>query len=105
MLVKRFGKARPAFSLRGGSIETLIRIIDREGGFTIIPELAVNELNHQQKQNIVSFEGNKPLRQVSLCYSRHFTKEKLLKLLAIAIKNSIPQEMTDPNRGEVVVWK
>jgi LysR family transcriptional regulator, hydrogen peroxide-inducible genes activator len=93
------------FSYEGGSIETLIRIIDREGGFTIIPELAVAELRNDQKPNVISFNGFKPLREVSVCFSRHYAKNRLIRLLADEIKACVPKHMLQLGRGELVLWK
>jgi LysR family transcriptional regulator, hydrogen peroxide-inducible genes activator len=93
------------FNFEGGSIDTLIRIIDREGGFTIIPELAVNDLTSEQCKNILPIESYRPLRQVSICYSRHFVKRRLVDLMAETIKASVPAEMLSQKRGELVLWK
>ncbi|MBU1367911.1 MAG: LysR family transcriptional regulator [Bacteroidetes bacterium] len=93
------------FELEGGSIETLLRIINREGGFTIIPELAVNEMSESNLKNVVSFSDKRPLREVSICYSRHYVKRRLIDLLAEEIKLAIPAEMKDRSRGELVLWK
>ncbi|NCS85005.1 MAG: hydrogen peroxide-inducible genes activator [Cyanobacteria bacterium] len=93
------------FELEGGSIETLMRIINREGGFTIIPELAVLEMTESHLKNVAYFSEKKPLREVSICYSRHFVKRRLIDLLANEIKQSIPTHMKDRSRGELVLWK
>ena len=41
-----------------GSIETLIRIVDENGGYTIIPEMHLPFLSEQQKKNVRRIEGN-----------------------------------------------
>lgn len=93
------------FQLDGGSLETLMRIIRREGGFTVIPELAVDDLSGDELDNVVRFEGIKPLREVSLCYSRNYLKQNLLNLLKEEIKAAIHPSMLDASRGELVHWK
>jgi LysR family hydrogen peroxide-inducible transcriptional activator len=93
------------FQLEGGTLETLMRIIRREGGYTLIPELAAADAMPWQAKNIKHFSGTKPLREVSLCYSRHFVKERLLKVLASEIRKSVPVAMLSKQRGEVVGWK
>lgn len=93
------------FDLEGGSLETLMRIIRREGGFTVIPELTANELWENYAGNIARFWGMKPLREVSLCISRNYVKYNLLQSLAETIKASVPQEMIDSTRGELVTWR
>ncbi len=93
------------FDLEGGSLETLMRIIRREGGFTIIPELTANELWGNEAAHIARFSGQKPLREVSLCYSRNYVKYNLIQRLAEEIKGSVPEEMLNKERGELVTWK
>ncbi|MCC7317156.1 MAG: hydrogen peroxide-inducible genes activator, partial [Bacteroidales bacterium] len=93
------------FDLEGGSLETLMRIIRREGGFTVIPELTANELWESNAGNIARFWGAKPLREVSLCFSRNYVKYNLLQSFAETIKASVPQEMIDSKRGELVTWR
>jgi LysR family transcriptional regulator, hydrogen peroxide-inducible genes activator len=93
------------FHLEGGSIETLIRVIDREGGFTLIPELAYESLSPGQKNNVRHFSDATPVREVSVCYSRHYIKRRLIQLLIDEIKKAIPGQMQDPGHGNLVKWK
>jgi LysR family hydrogen peroxide-inducible transcriptional activator len=55
--------------------------------------------------NVRSFTNFHPLREVSLVYSRHFAKHKLINLLWREIKEDIPKELQDDSRGTVVEWK
>jgi len=93
------------FHFEAGSLETLMNIIDREGGITLIPELATLTMSEQRKDNVRSFSNLKPLREVSLVYSRHFAKHKLINLLWREIKDAIPHELQNEHRGTVVEWK
>lgn len=93
------------FDLLGGSIETLIRVIDIEGGFTIIPELATKTFSEQQRLNVFPFRDLTPVREVSVCYSRNYVKRRLIQLLIEAITDSVPEGMSNPHRGDLVKWK
>lgn len=93
------------FHFEAGSLETLMNIVDKEGGLTLIPELAKNGMSEERLKNVISFTNLKPLREVSLSYSRHFAKHKLINLLLREIKETIPQEMLEPERGTVVKWR
>jgi len=93
------------FHFEAGSLETLMNIVDREGGVTIIPELAKYNMSQNKLDNVRSFSNTKPLREVSLVYSRHFAKHKLINLLWREIKDSIPEELQDDKRGSLVEWK
>jgi LysR family transcriptional regulator, hydrogen peroxide-inducible genes activator len=93
------------FHFEAGSLETLMNIIDREGGITLIPELARLGMSEKRLKNLRSFSNLKPLREVSLAYSRHFAKHKLINLLWREIKESIPVELQNETRGTIVEWK
>lgn len=93
------------FHFEAGSLETLMNIVDREGGITLIPELAKIGMSEKRLLNVRSFSNLKPLREVSLAYSRHFSKHKLINLLWREIKAALPQELQNESRGTVVEWK
>lgn len=93
------------FHFEAGSLETLMNIIDKEGGITIIPELAKATMAQKRAYNVKNFTNIKPLREVSLVYSRHFAKHKLINLLWREIKDAIPKELQDEDRGTIVEWK
>lgn len=93
------------FEFESNSLETLMKIVDVEGGFTLIPELALQYMSESKKRQVKSFIENKPLREVSVIYSRHFTKQKLISLLCDEIRSVVPAKMLDAKRGMVVEWK
>ncbi|NCA84640.1 MAG: hydrogen peroxide-inducible genes activator [Clostridia bacterium] len=93
------------FEFEGGSLETLMRIIDKEGGFTLLPDLAVLDLPEEKQQQVKSFDDYTPLREVSLVFSRNFAKHRLLQLLFEEIRANVPDYMINPDRGKVVEWK
>lgn len=93
------------FHFEAGSLETLMNIIDREGGITLIPELAKATMSQKRAYNVENFTSIKPLREVSLVYSRHYAKHKLINLLWREIKDSVPKELQDEKRGTIVEWR
>lgn len=93
------------FQFEAGSLETLMNIVDQEGGITLIPELAKFTMSEKRKKNVLSFTDQRPLREVSLAYSRHFAKHKLINLLWREIKESLPVGLLSSERGKVVEWR
>jgi len=93
------------FEFESNSLETLMKIVDREGGFTLIPELAMLYMTEEQKKQVRAFTSYTPLREVSVIYSRHYAKQKLIDLLCEDIKQVVPPRMLKKERGEVVEWK
>ena len=93
------------FEFESNSLETLMRIVDVEGGFTLIPELALQYMSPEKKKQVRSIANTKPLREVSVIYSRHFTKQRLITLLCDEIKSVVPAHMLKRDRGMIVEWK
>lgn len=76
-----------------GSVETLIKIVDENGDYAIIPELHVPLLSDSQKANVRYLTDPEPTREIAFVVHRNFVRERLLNILAEAIKNIIPADM------------
>ncbi len=90
------------FSYESASIETLIKLVDKEGGMTLIPELAKNQLKNQ---NLAKAIKNNPVREISLITNRIFIKKSILEALQESIVNSLPKELLENKEGEIVEWQ
>lgn len=101
--IQKLEHTKLPYKFEGGSINTLMKIIDREGGYTLIPELAV--LESKSNEQVKRFARIKPLREVSLIYTRKYVKTRMIELLAECIKTSIPEHMLKRERGAVVEWR
>lgn len=88
-----------------GSLETLRKMVETEGGFTLLPELAVLELSTREMVRVVPFRKPRPLREVSLVYTRSVLKRNLLEALKQEILSCLPKELQNRKRGNVVEWK
>lgn len=93
------------FEFEGGNLDTLMRIIDKEGGYTLIPELSSLEFDKNKLAQVRKFHDIKPLREVSLVYTRKLAKTKLIESMAQTIKETVPMHMLDKSRGTIVEWK
>ncbi|PWJ58328.1 LysR family hydrogen peroxide-inducible transcriptional activator [Dyadobacter jejuensis] len=80
-----------SFNYRSGSIETLMRMVDRNGGLTILPELALHDLSEERRLKIRRFQSPEPQRQVSLVFNREQVKSRLIDALKMGIMDAIPQ--------------
>jgi LysR family hydrogen peroxide-inducible transcriptional activator len=78
-----------------GSIDTLVKIVDANGGYTIIPELHVPLLTDKQKKNVRPFISPEPLREISLVIRNDYVRERLVNEIVKAVKFVIPEEMID----------
>lgn len=99
------GQKSLPFEYESASIETLIKFVDAEGGFTLIPELAVDDLPLNKKNCTKELKDVKPIREVSLVTNRVFVKQRILEALKVEIMQSVPREMLSKSRGSIVEWK
>lgn len=77
-----------------GSIETLIRIVDLNGGFTIIPEMHLPMLTEAQRRNVRRIEGDYlSQRRVSLYIDENYVRERLLGTITDTLLKFMPREM------------
>ena len=93
------------FAFESNSLDTLMKIVDREGGFTLIPELALLYMGEEKRRQVRAFTSYHPLREVSVIYSRPYTKQNLIELLCAEIRRVVPPEMLNKERGRIVEWR
>jgi LysR family transcriptional regulator, hydrogen peroxide-inducible genes activator len=91
------------FEYESGSIETLIRLVDREGGTTIIPELALDTLTPEQIDRVKFIEQTNPVREVSIVKRRKGLKASIIKVLREEIRGSIPKSVLENDKERQVV--
>ena len=93
------------FHFETGSLETILNIIDKEGGLTLVPELATKKMVPERLKCVRAFSDIVPLREVSIVHSRHFAKSKLIELLRREIVDSVGSQLLTKDRGTIVEWK
>ena len=90
------------FKYDSGSLETLIKIVDNEGGATLIPELTSASLPKEKQQQIKSIVSPIPYREISLCHSKGFAKDSMKDRLKNCLLENIPQAMLTAEKGEII---
>jgi Transcriptional regulator len=93
------------FEYESGSFETLVKMIDRNGGFTLLPELAISELEEKRKDRVRTFIDMVPLREVGLVYARSYAKRNLLDTLKAHIQKAVPEHMLSKERGTIIEFR
>ena len=91
-----FCKARTKgqYIYEAGSIETLIRIVDENGGYTIIPEMHLPFLTEAQRSNVREIDGNHVSeRCISLYIKDDYIRERMLNTITDTLKAFMPKGM------------
>ena len=86
------------------TIETLVRFVDKEGGYTFVPEMIYENFSEKKKKKLKSINGLTPLREVSLVHTRTYAKASAMQAFITHIKANAPKEMLDKKRGTVIEW-
>lgn len=87
-------RAKGRHVYEAGSIETLIRIVDENGGFTIIPEMHLPLLTDTQRKNVRPIEGDYlSQRRVSLYIKADYVRQRMLNTVTGTLKAFMPQGM------------
>ena len=88
--------------LSSASIETIKKIVEINEGITVLPALAVNDLNDDEKNNIRHFQLPAPVREIGIASFRFFVKEKLIEALKTEILANIPEGMKTSSQKQVI---
>lgn len=91
------------FSFESGSIETIKNMVRSNAGYTLIPELSINQTIDDSF--IRRFTEPQPAREVSLVVHNSFTKELLLTQLRKSIINSVPGSFKKNERFITINWR
>ena len=75
------------------NINTLIQMVDKVGGITILPEMGVEQLSSEQKQKVSRFIKPFPFREISLIYYKPTYKQKIIDELISDIRTSMSQRL------------
>ena len=85
-----------------GSIESLLKITELNGGITIVPQLATIHFDKKGKQKLRHFKPPVPVREISLVTYRHFVKKRLLELLEKEIILAANPHLSQKHETDVI---
>lgn len=74
-----------------GSLETLKEFVESGEGYTLLPSLAAAKVKNSKL--LKPFSSPAPSREVSLVYSPHFSRFRLLEAFAEAVQGSLPKDL------------
>lgn len=89
-------RSRPKLAnFRMASIETLKGVVQAAGGWTLLPQFAVEQLHVDEKKSVRGILGTPPVREVSLIFRGTGRKKRILDALEQIIKSTIPPSLCD----------
>ncbi len=99
---RRSTKGFQHFEYNTGSVETLKRMVDQNSGATILPELALSDLNDKQLDKVRYFKSPEPAREVSIVIQKNFLKRRMIEALKTEIIDFVPKRMRHKKKKEVM---
>ncbi len=88
---------------KGGSLDVLKNLVRTSGGYTVLPYLSTLGLsNKEKKDQVMDFEKQNPVREVSIVSSRIFYKEEVIEALEQEIISNLPKELDSKKRGRII---
>lgn len=81
-------------SFEANSLDTLLNMVDTFGGLTLLPELYARQLSAERKQKLTPFQGDTPVREISMVFYRPYAKFRLIQTLLHEIRERIPPLLT-----------
>lgn len=86
----------------GGSIETLVNLLQTMHGFTVIPELAIPHLSPAIQKRLRPLKGKRPVREISLVTGPFALKASITQALKGSLLKSLPKQLTQTKKDLVL---
>jgi len=85
-----------------GSVETLKRMVELNDGYTILPELSLQDLSAKQMNMVRFFKAPEPVREISLVTHRYFIKQAVIEAFKKEILANIPDKMKNKKTRKII---
>lgn len=86
-----------------GNLETLKQLVEQDFGMTLLPYLAINQLNESCADAYLKyFDDPVPRRKVRLAYSREYLKQNIIEAFAEEIRTAVPDKLKQPDESLIV---
>lgn len=90
------------FDYAAGSLETLKHFVDKNGGVTLLPEMATFNLSSAKKNMLRYFKNPAPAREISLVTLKTFPKTRLVEILKETILDNLPIQLDTKKKVDVM---
>jgi LysR family hydrogen peroxide-inducible transcriptional activator len=91
-----------ALNYESGSLHTLKKVVDLEGGATLMPEWEAGELDDESLNNLRAFKTDGAGRAVGLIYTNFYAKQSIIKKLEEMILSALPKYVSENKNLEII---
>lgn len=96
--------AKEDWSYEGGSLSLLLRMVDQQGGYTLLPNCYTQLLNIPES-HVKHFEGHKAARQIIAIHHKRSSKIPIINDLVEGIRQANKGIRNSTERIELLPWK
>ncbi len=82
-------KKKSKISYDAGSIQTLIRLVDENGGMTLVPAASIQFMSSKQRANVREFAPPVPMRLVQLTSLKDYPRKRVVSFVVEALNPSV----------------
>ncbi len=100
--VQRLQAKRP-YRYESSNVETLRRMVDRNGGVTVLPELSASDFDEDRLELVRYFNDPEPVREISLVTNDHFVHFTILQSIMDEILKLVPEKMRVQKKNRKVL--
>jgi LysR family hydrogen peroxide-inducible transcriptional activator len=100
--IQRLQASRP-YRYESSNVETLRKMVDKNKGLTVLPELATFEFSEDQSDRIRYFDDPEPVREIGIITNDHFVKLSVLQTLMDEIVSMVPEKMRVQKKNRKVL--
>jgi LysR family hydrogen peroxide-inducible transcriptional activator len=100
---KKFKDSTSSFEYNSGSIASLIKMVDINGGCTIIPEMCIAEFTETMLEQVRYFKAPLLVREISIVTNRYFTKNKIANAFTESLLQQVPADMRSKTKKRAVL--
>ena len=88
------GGCYPSIKIKGGSLETILELVENGTGYTLLPQIAADLYQTRHlKGRVVKISRPSPAREVSLVHRRGHLKQAILKAMKLVVDGSLPKSL------------
>lgn len=91
------------FQYDSSNVDTLRKMVDRNKGMTVLPELAVADFTEDQQDRVRYFEDPEPVREISIVTNEQFVKLTLLQSLIDETLLLVPEKMRAQKKNRKIL--
>ncbi len=99
---KEWSQSNRKILFESGTIDTIKKLVEQDFGITLLPYLAVNDLDEEKTSMIKEFNKPVPRREIGLAFSKAFLKRHLIEALAEEITKVIPKNLLSKENSLII---